>query len=175
MAALAAQAAASHLSTSFSSSISQCSQLKARNVLPRNQRNAALVVRSEERKFTGYVEKDSAGQTNIYSVEPDVYVSKSAFSTNARGTEEGSGGVVLVSGLLALAAVAGAATVLLSVDRFNPAADVIQPYSGPPLSYYVYKFKNPSAVPESFIDASQQEAPELPPPPPVSAVEEIIE
>jgi len=141
-----------------------------REVAPRRAARASMkgrVVRAEERKYTGFVESDSAGQQNIYSVEPDVYVSDSGFSTGAKGNG-GSGGTLLISGFLAVAAVAGAATVLLSVNRVNPTADTTPSYSGPPLSYYVLKFKNPTAV------APAIEAPELatPRPPAPTASEE---
>ncbi|KAJ6346803.1 hypothetical protein OIU76_003476 [Salix suchowensis] len=36
-----------------------------------------------KRGWTGYVEKDTAGQTNIYSVEPAVYVAESAISSGS--------------------------------------------------------------------------------------------
>ncbi|KAI8029906.1 Protein MAINTENANCE OF PSII UNDER HIGH LIGHT 1 [Camellia lanceoleosa] len=38
------------------------------------------------RGWIGYVEKDTAGQTNIYSVEPAVYVAKSAISSGIAGS-----------------------------------------------------------------------------------------
>ncbi|KAL0380070.1 UNVERIFIED_CONTAM: protein MAINTENANCE OF PSII UNDER HIGH LIGHT 1 [Sesamum angustifolium] len=40
------------------------------------------------RGWTGYVEKDTAGQTNIYSVEPAVYIAESAISSGTAGGQE---------------------------------------------------------------------------------------
>ncbi|GJP39949.1 hypothetical protein CLOM_g24265 [Closterium sp. NIES-68] len=78
--------------------------------------------------YTGYVEKDTAGQENIYAVEPTIYVGNS-----------GSSGVVLnVVG--AAAALAGAVAVLFALGSSAPAPQE-ETYSGPPLSTYVRKFE----------------------------------
>eukprot|EP00271_Cylindrocystis_brebissonii_P015048 TRINITY_DN36979_c0_g1_i1.p1 TRINITY_DN36979_c0_g1~~TRINITY_DN36979_c0_g1_i1.p1 ORF type:complete len:219 (+),score=35.85 TRINITY_DN36979_c0_g1_i1:76-657(+) len=155
----------------------------------RSSRQVALRVRAEGessnspaplpgtgRKFTGYVEKDTAGQENIYAVEPNVYVSESAISTNSAGdSSEGSGGTLLISGFLAVAAIAGATAVVVSSDRLRAPAE--QAYTGPPLSFYVQKFKGsnvdvkevleelsvsaPSVVAEEALSAVAEEAPSV--------------
>lgn len=107
------------------------------------------------RALTGYVTKDTAGQENIYAVEPTIYVGDSAISTNSGGTSsDGSGGTLIISGFLAVAAISGASAVLLSVGS-SQSSSVEEAYKGPPLSYYVLKFKEPDSVPSSFLDASQ--------------------
>ncbi|RQO84356.1 hypothetical protein POPTR_001G032200v4 [Populus trichocarpa] len=66
------------------------------------------------RGWTGYVEKDTAGQTDIYSVEPAVYVAESAISS----------------------------FLLLLVGK-SPSDITTAEYNGPwpSLSYYINKFK----------------------------------
>ncbi|GJX46521.1 protein maintenance of PSII under high light 1 [Tanacetum coccineum] len=80
------------------------------------------------RDWSGYVEKDTAGQTNIYSVEPAVYVAESA---SAKGKS--------------------AQDIRTSLDVSEKTAalfavwSLIAYYSGPSLSYYITKFK-PSEI-----------------------------
>ncbi|XP_058187639.1 protein MAINTENANCE OF PSII UNDER HIGH LIGHT 1 isoform X1 [Rhododendron vialii] len=91
--------------------------------------------------WTGYVEKDTAGQTNIYSVEPAVYVADSAISSGAAGSSaDGAENTLAISSGLALIAVAAASLILLQVGKKPPQIQTLE-YSGPSLSYYIDKFK----------------------------------
>lgn len=94
-----------------------------------------------KRVWSGYVEKDTAGQTNIYSVEPAVYVAESAISSGSSGTSadgsENTAGLVAFGGLIAVAA---ASVVLLQVGKNPPQIKTLD-YAGPSLSYYITKFK----------------------------------
>ncbi|KAG6545367.1 hypothetical protein Mapa_013216 [Marchantia paleacea] len=123
----------------------------------------------QERKWTGYVEKDTAGQTNIYSVEPTMYVAESAISSNSAGTSsEGAENNLAVVGFLSLFAVAGASTVLFSVNKNVPTPpEVTVGYTGPALSYYIAKFspEEPASVPAVIetSGAAVQAAPEVSP------------
>ncbi|PIN14067.1 hypothetical protein CDL12_13304 [Handroanthus impetiginosus] len=113
------------------------------------------------RSWTGYVENDTAGQTNIYSVEPAVYVAESAISSGTAGSSaDGSENTAAIVAGLALICVAAASSVLLLVGK-NP-APVLQTadYSGPSLSYYINKFKPAEVIETSAppqAEASAQE------------------
>uniref|UniRef100_A0ACD5YNH6 Uncharacterized protein n=1 Tax=Avena sativa TaxID=4498 RepID=A0ACD5YNH6_AVESA len=99
----------------------------------------------KKKGWTGLIEKDTAGQTNIYSVEPVVYVAESAISSGTPGTSsEGSENTAALVGGLALIVVAGASSILIQVSKNQP--PVQTPYSGPPLSYYVAKFQPAAAA-----------------------------
>ena len=118
--------------------------------------------------WTGYVEKDTAGQTNIYSVEPAVYVAESAISSGTAGSS--SDGVentaAIVTGL-ALISIAAASSILLQVGKNAPPQIQTAEYSGPSLSYYINKFTPPEitqvSVP-SEAELSSSVQPESPPP-----------
>ncbi|XP_062080715.1 protein MAINTENANCE OF PSII UNDER HIGH LIGHT 1 [Humulus lupulus] len=101
--------------------------------------------------WTGYVEKDTAGQTNIYSVEPAVYVAESAISSGTAGTSsDGAENTAAIAAGIALVSVAAASSILLQVSKTNPPPVVkTAEYSGPSLSYYINKFK-----PQEIIEAS---------------------
>ncbi|KAK4483572.1 hypothetical protein RD792_010771, partial [Penstemon davidsonii] len=102
-----------------------------------------------KRGFTGYVEKDTAGQTNIYSVEPAVYVAESAISSGNAGTSaDGSENTAAIVAGLALMSIAAASSVLLQVDKKPPVVQPVADYSGPSLSYYINKF-TPSEITEA--------------------------
>lgn len=113
-----------------------------------------------KKKWTGYVEKDTAGQTNIYAVEPTVYVSDNVISSNTAGdSSSGSAQTLIVAGGLALGLLLAAALVLQGVNTSSPGAllSSSELYTGPNLSYYIQKFSPaPTLVPEQ-------------PPPPVEA------
>ncbi|KAL2491788.1 proline-rich family protein [Abeliophyllum distichum] len=95
------------------------------------------------RGWTGFVEKDTAGQTNIYSVEPAVYVAESAISSGNRGSSaDGSENTAAITAGIALISIAAASSVLLQVGR-NPPVIQTAEYSGPSLSYYITKFMPP--------------------------------
>ncbi|XP_060218287.1 protein MAINTENANCE OF PSII UNDER HIGH LIGHT 1 [Lycium barbarum] len=110
------------------------------------------------RGWTGYVEKDTAGQTNIYSVEPAVYVAESAISSGTSGTSsDGAENTAAIAGGLGLIAVAAASSILLQVGKNSPPPVQTIEYSGPSLSYYINKFK-----PAEVVQASVTEAPTAP-------------
>ncbi|XP_011020459.1 PREDICTED: uncharacterized protein LOC105122839 [Populus euphratica] len=125
-----------------------------------------------KRGWTGYVEKDTAGQTNIYSVEPAVYVAESAISSGTAGTSaEGSEGTVALVAGLGLTSVAVASFILLLVGK-NPSNIATAEYKGPSLSYYINKFKPAEIIqaavpsqtesPSSILaDSSMPEVPEI--------------
>ncbi|WKA01926.1 hypothetical protein VitviT2T_020175 [Vitis vinifera] len=122
-----------------------------------------------KRGWTGYVEKDTAGQTNIYSVEPAVYIAESAFSSGSAGSSsDGSGSAVTVSAGIAAISVAAASLVLLLVGKNPPQMQTTVDYSGPSLSYYINKFKS-----AELVQASVPTEPEASPPvqPEISAPE----
>ncbi|KAJ9685287.1 hypothetical protein PVL29_017348 [Vitis rotundifolia] len=122
-----------------------------------------------KRGWTGYVEKDTAGQTNIYSVEPAVYIAESAFSSgNAGSSADGSGSTVAVTASIAAVSVAAASLVLLLVGKNPPQMQTTVDYSGPSLSYYINKFKS-----AELVQASVPTEPEASPPvqPEISAPE----
>eukprot|EP00475_Leptophrys_vorax_P025266 TRINITY_DN35346_c0_g1_i1.p1 TRINITY_DN35346_c0_g1~~TRINITY_DN35346_c0_g1_i1.p1 ORF type:complete len:152 (+),score=12.68 TRINITY_DN35346_c0_g1_i1:90-545(+) len=104
-----------------------------------------ISVRAEElgKEFTGYIEKDTAGQENIYAVEPTIYVAESVFSSGSKGSNEGSAVVVNILG--AVAALAGAVAALIALNSSGPAAPDAA-YSGPPLSSYIAKFEGELAA-----------------------------
>ncbi|CAI9769485.1 unnamed protein product [Fraxinus pennsylvanica] len=90
--------------------------------------------------WTGYVEKDTAGQTNIYSVEPAVYVAESSISSGNRGSSsDGSENIAAITAGLALISIAAAFSVLLQVGKNPPVVQTAE-YSGPSLGYYINKF-----------------------------------
>ncbi|XP_057458394.1 protein MAINTENANCE OF PSII UNDER HIGH LIGHT 1 [Lotus japonicus] len=93
--------------------------------------------------WTGYVEKDTAGQTNIYSVEPAVYVAESVLSSGTAGSsKEGAENTAGIVAFLALISIAAASSILLQVGKTTPPIQRAE-YSGPSLSYYISKFKPP--------------------------------
>ncbi|XP_027340439.1 protein MAINTENANCE OF PSII UNDER HIGH LIGHT 1 isoform X2 [Abrus precatorius] len=97
-----------------------------------------------KRGWTGYVEKDTAGQTNIYSVEPAVYVAESAISSGSAGSSsDGAQTTVAIVAGIALVSVAAASSILLLVGKNAPPRIQTADYSGPSLSYYINKFKPP--------------------------------
>ncbi|XP_057976308.1 protein MAINTENANCE OF PSII UNDER HIGH LIGHT 1 [Malania oleifera] len=98
------------------------------------------------RGWTGYVEKDTAGQTNIYSVEPAVYVAESAISSGTAGSSaDGSENTAAVAAGIALVSIAAASSILLQVGKNPPQMQTME-YSGPSLSYYIKKFKPPEII-----------------------------
>ncbi|KAK4801946.1 hypothetical protein SAY86_000149 [Trapa natans] len=101
------------------------------------------------RGWTGYTSKDTAGQTNIYSVEPTVYVAETAISSGTAGSSaDGAENTAAIVAGLALISVAVASSVLLQVDKNQPQVQTLK-YSGPALSYYIGKF-----TPAEIVEAS---------------------
>ncbi|KAJ1432604.1 hypothetical protein SESBI_06570 [Sesbania bispinosa] len=123
--------------------------------------------------WTGYVEKDTAGQTNIYSVE-QCNVAESAISSGTAGSSsDGAENTAAIAAGIALISIAAASSILLQVGKNSPQ---IQPatYSGPSLSYYINKFKPPEitqASVSSEAELSSSVQPETSPAPEVSQVE----
>ncbi|KAF5182483.1 Maintenance of psii under high light [Thalictrum thalictroides] len=116
----------------------------------------------KKKGWTGYVEKDTAGQTNIYSVEPAVYVAESAISSGTQGTSsEGAENTAAIAAGLGLIFIAAASAILLQVSKNSPPAQNTE-YSGPSLSYYINEFKQPEIVAE-IVDASIAIPPESSP------------
>ncbi|KAF7836249.1 protein MAINTENANCE OF PSII UNDER HIGH LIGHT 1-like [Senna tora] len=113
-----------------------------------------------KRGWTGYVEKDTAGQTNIYSIEPAVYVAESVISSGSAGSSsDGAENTAAIAAGLALISVAAASSILLQVGKNSPQEVQTVEYSGPSLSYYINKFK-PS---EELVQASLPSEAESPP------------
>ncbi|KAB1223168.1 hypothetical protein CJ030_MR2G006083 [Morella rubra] len=111
-----------------------------------------------KRGWTGYVEEDTAGQKNIYSVEPVVYVAESAISSgNADSSSNGAENTAAITAGLALIFVAAASSILLQVGKNTPQLQTGGEYSGPSLSYYVNKFK-PQEITQASVP-SQTEPP----------------
>ncbi|XVF82471.1 hypothetical protein PTKIN_Ptkin16aG0051300 [Pterospermum kingtungense] len=112
-----------------------------------------------KRGWTGYVEKDTAGQTNIYSVEPAVYVAESAISSGAAGSSaDGSENTVAVAAGFALILVAAASSIVLQVGKNSPPVQTAD-YTGPTLSYYINKFKPPEIIQAAAPAPSETESP----------------
>ncbi|ESQ40633.1 hypothetical protein EUTSA_v10014567mg [Eutrema salsugineum] len=113
----------------------------------------------KQRGWTGYVEKDTAGQTNVYSIEPAVYVAESAISSGTAGSSsDGAENTAAIVAGIALIAVAAASSILLQVGKDAPARPKTVDYSGPSLSYYINKFK-----PSEIVEASAPDLTEAPP------------
>ncbi|CAL5057721.1 unnamed protein product [Urochloa decumbens] len=107
----------------------------------------------KKRGWTGLVEKDTAGQTNIYSVEPTVYVAESAISSGTAGTSaEGAENTAAIAGGLVLITVAAASSILIQVSKNQPQVKETA-YNGPPLSYYVAKFQPAVEAPAETLEA----------------------
>ncbi|XP_010452649.1 PREDICTED: uncharacterized protein LOC104734715 [Camelina sativa] len=126
------------------------------------------------RGWTGYVEKDTAGQTNVYSIEPAVYVAESAISSGTAGSSsDGAENTAAIVAGIALIAIASASSILLQVGKEPPSRPKPVDYSGPSLSYYINKFKTSEILAPSVTDAppvAEQET-SLPETPPVTQQE----
>ncbi|KAM7472633.1 hypothetical protein LguiA_010816 [Lonicera macranthoides] len=107
------------------------------------------------RGWTGYVEKDTAGQTNIYSVEPAVYVAESAISSGTAGSSaDGSENTVAIAAGLGLVVLAATSSIVFQVGK-NPSPVQTLEYSGPSLSYYINKFKPPEIIQASSVPTTE--------------------
>lgn len=101
----------------------------------------------KKKGWTGYVEKDTAGQTNIYSVEPTVYVAESVISSgNAGSSSDGAENTAAIAAGLGLIAIAAASSILLQVGKNQPQIQTME-YSGPSLTYYINKFQPSEIIP----------------------------
>ncbi|KAI0494346.1 hypothetical protein KFK09_024480 [Dendrobium nobile] len=113
-----------------------------------------------KRGWTGYVEKDTAGQTNIYSIEPSVYVAESAISSGNAGTSaDGAENIAAITAGVALISIAAASSVLIQVYKNEPPVQRVD-YNGPPLSYYINKFK-PAATVEALVPPAPEASPSV--------------
>ncbi|CAL4968824.1 unnamed protein product [Urochloa decumbens] len=113
----------------------------------------------KKRGWTGLVEKDTAGQTNIYSVEPTVYVAESAISSGTAGTSaQGAENTAAIAGGLVLITVAAASSILIQVSKNQPQVKEAA-YNGPPLSYYVAKFQPAVEAPAPPAETLEAPAP----------------
>lgn len=114
--------------------------------------------RPRTRGWTGYVEKDTAGQTNIYSIEPAVYVAESAFSSgNAGSSVDGAENTATLAAGFAIICIAAASLILLQVGKNPPQVQTAE-YSGPSLSYYINKFKPPKLIQASVPTETETSA-----------------
>lgn len=113
--------------------------------------------------WTGYVEKDTAGQTNIYSVEPAVYVAESAISSGNAGTSsDGAENTAAIAAGLALISIAAASSILLQVGKNPPPMQQTIDYSGPSLTYYINKFKPPEMI-QASVPTETETSPSVQP------------
>ncbi|KAJ0101139.1 hypothetical protein Patl1_05706 [Pistacia atlantica] len=116
-----------------------------------------------KRGWTGYVEKDTAGQTNIYSVEPAVYVADSAISSGTAGSSSaGAENTAAIASGLALISIAAASSILLQVNKSAPPPLQTAEYNGPSLTYYINKFKPPEIVEASVPSETESSSPVQP-------------
>ncbi|KAJ0045336.1 hypothetical protein Pint_05621 [Pistacia integerrima] len=116
-----------------------------------------------KRGWTGYVEKDTAGQTNIYSVEPAVYVADSAISSGTAGSSSaGAENTAAIASGLALISIAAASSILLQVNKSAPPLLQTAEYNGPSLTYYINKFKPPEIVEASVPSETESSSPVQP-------------
>ncbi|KAF5729340.1 hypothetical protein HS088_TW21G01505 [Tripterygium wilfordii] len=105
-----------------------------------------------KRGWTGYVEKDTAGQTNIYSVEPTVYVAESAISSGTVGASaDGAENTAAIVAGIGLISIAAASSILLQVGKNPPQIQTME-YNGPSLTYYINKFKPPDVIQAAVPD-----------------------
>nr|GMC77649.1 Protein MAINTENANCE OF PSII UNDER HIGH LIGHT 1 [Ipomoea batatas] len=130
--------------------------------------------------WTGYVEKDTAGQTNIYSVEPAVYVAETAFSSGSAGSSsDGSDNNLAIAAGIGLISLAAASSILLQVGKNTPPPiQTATEYSGPSLTYYVNKFKadelvQAASVPEVESTETSLQTEESPVPAPEDSPAEV--
>eukprot|EP00243_Klebsormidium_subtile_P003705 TRINITY_DN17298_c0_g1_i1.p1 TRINITY_DN17298_c0_g1~~TRINITY_DN17298_c0_g1_i1.p1 ORF type:complete len:211 (+),score=12.19 TRINITY_DN17298_c0_g1_i1:141-773(+) len=113
---------------------------------------------SEDRKW-GYTEFDSAGQKNIYAVEPKIYVADNVFSTGKKGTEgQGNSTLVFVGIGVAVAVGAVASLNLLGNAPTVAPSAAISSVAGidvPPLSFYIEKFSQKPSLESASLPAPE--------------------
>ncbi|KAJ8751159.1 hypothetical protein K2173_016340 [Erythroxylum novogranatense] len=96
--------------------------------------------------WLGYIEKDTIGQTNIYSVEIPVlqlvvYVAKSAIASGTTGLSfSGVDNTVDIAARVTFIFIVAMSLILLQVGKNSPKIQTFE-YNGPALSYYISKFK----------------------------------
>ena len=90
--------------------------------------------------------------------QPAVYVAESVISSGSSGTSsDGAENTAAIAGGLALISIAAASSILLQLDKKAPQAPSVE-YSGPPLSYYINKFK-PASIVEAIALPEPQTSP----------------
>lgn len=100
-----------------------------------------LSFKSNSRSAVGYTEEDSAGQTNIFAVEPKQYVQGSSRDTTADAAAQ-------QANLITTAALVGAAVLILGVASNSQNSDAGPSNSGESfasLSSYSQEFSSSSA------------------------------
>ncbi|KAL4421479.1 hypothetical protein ABPG75_010770 [Micractinium tetrahymenae] len=100
---------------------------------------------SNKRSALGFTENDSAGQTNIFAVEPKSYVAGSSADT----TSSGSQATLLIAGVAAVAAAAAVAGGLLGNSGPTELASLAPSADVKTLSAYAAEFSvefSPAAV-----------------------------
>uniref|UniRef100_A0A7N0T5I9 Uncharacterized protein n=1 Tax=Kalanchoe fedtschenkoi TaxID=63787 RepID=A0A7N0T5I9_KALFE len=112
------------------------------------------------RGWTGYVEKDTAGQTNIYSVEPVVYVAETFISSGSAGSSSsGAENTAAVAAFIGLISVAAASSIILQLGKAPGKVETTE-FSGQSLTYYINKFKTAEVIPDTtapaLVEASAQ-------------------
>lgn len=94
-------------------------------------------------------------------IQPAVYVADSAISSGNAGTSaQGAEKTLAVTASLALISIAAASSILLLVSKNQPQEQSVV-YSGPPLSYYINKFKQELAVVEASVAPELQSTPSV--------------
>lgn len=79
----------------------------------------------------------------------------SVISSGTTGTSaDGAGNTLAVTGVLALVSIAAASAILIQVGKNQPPVPTVD-YSGPPLGYYINKFKSVPIVEASVASAPQ--------------------
>ncbi|KAK9805221.1 hypothetical protein WJX72_006918 [[Myrmecia] bisecta] len=113
--------------------------------------NKGLSFKSNSRAALGYLEEDSAGQTNIFAVEPKQYV-----QGGSRDPTQGTQGLALVgvAGAFAVGAIALGLVLTGGKDAGSPIADVDGDFLT--LSQYKAKFSSSdvAAAPRLVADAA---------------------
>ena len=116
---------------------------------------ASAIGSSSSRAGLGYMEEDSAGQQNVFSVEPKIYVQGSA-------TDEVRGGGSLVYSAVAL--VGSGALVVAALQGLGAGSPTEAVPTGRPLSEYLKAFGEETStpyfgMPEAVVAPAPVEAP----------------
>ncbi|GAQ79446.1 hypothetical protein KFL_000300440 [Klebsormidium nitens] len=114
---------------------------------------------SSDNRRWGYTEFDSAGQKNIYAVEPKIYVADNAFSTGKKGTEGQGSSTLVFLGIGAAVAVGAVASLNLlgNAPSAAPSAAIstVAGVDVPPLSFYIEKFSQTPSLDSASLPAPE--------------------